>query len=70
MNWGAATVVFVIAEILEQIIVEFVRSMVDRRRRDRDGVGGTQDIAICRMLIGWLLVVGALLCGTAWLLNV
>lgn len=69
MNWGVATVILVVAGILEQILVEVLRSVVDRRRRDRDGIGGTQDIAIIGMLAGWLLVIGALTCGLFWFIE-
>ncbi len=69
MNWGAATVFFVIAAVAAVIGLDVVRSIVDRRRVERDGIGGTQDIAIRGVLIGWVLIFCALVCGTFWLLN-
>ena len=69
MNWGTATVFFVAAAILEQIGVAILRSVFDRRRRIRDGAGGTQDIAFFGLIIGWLLIIGAIVCGVGWFLN-
>lgn len=67
--WKTATVLFVALGILSLVVTEVLRSIVDRRRRERDGLGGTQDIAICGMLFGWLWIVGALICGAAWLMQ-
>jgi hypothetical protein len=67
--WKTATVFFVVLGILSLVVTEVLRSIVDRKRRDRDGLGGTQDIAIFGTLIGWLCVFGAIVCGTGWLLT-
>lgn len=65
--WETATVLFVALGILSLVVTEVLRSIVDRKRRERDGLGGTQDIAICGMVIGWCCIVGAIVCGTVWL---
>ncbi len=67
--WKTATVLFVALGIMSLLVTEIVRSIVDRRRRERDGLGGTQDIAICGMVIGWLCILGAIICGVGWLLT-
>jgi ascorbate-specific PTS system EIIC-type component UlaA len=67
--WKTATVLCVAVGILSLLVTEIVRSIVDRRRRERDGLGGTQDIAICGMVIGWLCILGAIICGVGWLLT-
>ena len=67
--WQTATVLFVALGILSLLVTEIVRSVVDRRRRERDGLGGTQDIAIFGMVIGWLCILGAIICGVGWLLT-
>lgn len=69
MNWGATTVFFVVAAGVDLIGLEIVRSVVDRRRKERDGMGGTQDIAIWGVMIGWLLIIAALISGSLWLWN-
>ena len=67
--WKTASVLFVALGIMSLLVTEIVRSIVDRRRRERDGLGGTQDIAICGMVIGWLCILGAIICGVGWLLT-
>lgn len=67
--WKAATILFVAMGILSIVVTEVLRSIVDPKRRERDGLGGTQDIAICGMVIGWLCVLGAIVCGAGWLLT-
>jgi hypothetical protein len=66
--WKTSAVLFVALGILSLVATELLRSIVDRKRRERDGLGGTQDIAICGMVIGWLCVLGAIVCGAGWLL--
>jgi len=54
---------------VDLIGLEAVRSIVDRRRRKRAGIGGTQDIAIWGVSIGGLLIISAFISGAIWLLN-
>ncbi len=67
--WKTSAVLFVALGILSLVATEVLRSIVDRKRRERDGLGGTQDIAICGMVIGWLCVLAAIVCGVGWLLT-
>jgi hypothetical protein len=69
MMWKTATALFVALGILSLVVTEVLRSIVDRKRRERDGLGGTQDIAICGMVFGWICVVAAIVCGAGWLLT-
>jgi hypothetical protein len=69
LMWGTATTVFVVAGIATLIGTEVVRSIVDRYRKQTRGIGGTQDIAIWGMLIGYVCVAGAVVCGGVWLWN-
>jgi hypothetical protein len=66
--WKMVTVFFIVLGILSLVATELLRSIVDHKRRQRDGLGGTQDIAICGMVTGWLCVLGAIVCGAGWLL--
>ena len=69
MNWGIATAILIFTAIFEMISVEVLRSIVHRRRKRRDGLGGTQDIAMWGTLIGWVLIMAALVCAAIWLLR-
>ena len=69
MTWGIATVAFIVAAGVALVVTEIIRSIVDRKRKEKNGVGGTQDIAIWGVLIGYLLMLGALVCGSFWLFN-
>jgi hypothetical protein len=69
MTWGTATVALVIAAGVNLIVMEILRSIADRKRKQKYGVGGTQDIAMWGVLIGYLLIIGALVCGSLWLIN-
>lgn len=66
VNWGAAAVLLVCALALELIAVELLRSIIHRKRERRDGLGGTQDIAMWGTAIGWLLLIAGLVCGVLW----
>jgi hypothetical protein len=67
--WQNATIFFVVLGTLSLIITEILRSVVDRKRLERDGLGGTQDIAIGGMIVCGLCVVGAIICGLGWLIQ-
>jgi hypothetical protein len=67
--WINATTFFVILGILSIVVTEILRSAVDRKRRERDGFGGTGDIAIYGMIFGWACAIGAIVCGVGWLLQ-
>lgn len=67
--WMISTRFFVVLVILGLIITEVLRSVVDRKRLERDGLGGTQDIAIGGMIVGWLFAIAAIICGLGWLIQ-
>jgi hypothetical protein len=67
--WQNATIFFVVLGILSLIVTEILRSVVDRKRLERDGLGGTQDIAIGGMIVCGLCFVGAIICGLGWLIQ-
>lgn len=67
--WKNSTIFFVFLGILSLIITEILRSVVDRKRLERDGLGGTQDIAIGGMIVGWLFAIAAIICGLGWLIQ-
>ena len=64
--WRTATLLFVGLTILAPIGTEVVRSVVHRRREAREGVGGTQDVAMWGTLIGLASFAAAVLCGAVW----
>src|SRR6056297_2432259 len=43
LMWKTVAVVFVALGILRFVVTEVLRSVVDRRRRERDGLGGMTD---------------------------
>lgn len=69
MDWGTATVVLVIALAAELAAIEILRSVVDRKRKEKTGFGGTQDIAIWGTLIGLMLFVAVFITGTIWIFS-
>ena len=48
---------------------EVLRSVVHRRRQRREGIGGTQDIAMWGTFIALALFIGAGICGLIWKLQ-
>lgn len=44
--WEAATIIFTSLTVVTLVAIEPARSIVHRRRERRDGVGGTQDVAM------------------------
>lgn len=67
--WQNATIFFAVLGILSLIVTEILRSVVDRKRLEHDGLGGTQDIAIGGMIVCGLCFVGAIICGLGWLIQ-
>jgi hypothetical protein len=67
--WKHTTNLFVVLGILSLIVTEFLRSVVGRKRLERDGLGGTQDIAIGGIVVCGLCFVGAIVCGLGWLIQ-
>ena len=48
------------------VLIELAREAIDARRRKRDGLGGTQDIAMIGSLIGWVLIGSSIACWIAY----
>ena len=67
--WETLTTVFALAALATPIVIEVVRSVVHRRRAQRDGLGGTQDIAMSGTLVGFFLFAVTIVCGIAWFLT-
>jgi hypothetical protein len=67
--WGTLTAVFALACVAAPIVTEVVRSVVHRRREQRDGLGGTQDIAMWGTLVGFFLFASTVVCGIAWVVT-
>ena len=65
--WKTATMILVTCAVLSAVLTEVLRSVVHARRKSKDGLGGTQDIAMWGTLLGYLLLLGAGVCGLAWL---
>jgi hypothetical protein len=66
---GKASIVLIAMGVATMIGTEIVRSVVHRRRERRDGIGGTQDIALWGTFIGLACFVGAGICGLLWRLQ-
>jgi hypothetical protein len=66
---GKAPIVLVVIGFAAIIATTIVRAIVHRRRELRDGIGGTQDIAMWGTFIGLACFVGAIICGILWRLQ-
>ena len=66
---GKASLILIAMGVATMIGTEIVRSVVHRRRERRDGLGGTQDIAMWGTFIGLACFVGAGICGLLWRLQ-
>jgi drug/metabolite transporter superfamily protein YnfA len=67
--WLRAASVFAALGIVAIVITEVVRSIVDRHRVRTQGHGGTQDIAICGMLVMAFCAVSCIVCLLIWLVR-
>ena len=66
--WTRCASALVAAAIVVVIGTEVVRSIVHRRRAARDGLGGSQDIAMWGTFLGWALLIAAALCSVVGML--
>ena len=66
---GKASIILIAMGVATMIGTEIVRSVVHRRRERRDGLGGTQDIAMWGTFIGLACFIGAGICGLLWRLQ-
>jgi len=69
MNRGLITAYLVLAMWVVLIGTEIVRSIVDRRRVRRDGLGGTQDILLTGLAIVVVLLIAAGVNSILWFVD-
>jgi hypothetical protein len=60
--WRTGALLFTACTITALIATEVARSLIHRRREHRDGIGGTQDIAMIGVGVAGLCAVGAIVC--------
>ena len=58
-----ATPILIGLACADMILTEILRSIIHRRREQRDGLGRPQDIAMWGTLVGWALLIAAVVCG-------
>lgn len=63
---GKLSIILIAMGVATMIGTEIVRSVVHRRRERRDGLCGTQDIAMWGTFIGLVCFFGAGICGLLW----
>ena len=61
--WNTTAVALAVAAVVAMIVTEILRSIVHARRKSKDGLGGTQDIAMWGTLVCGLLLLAAIVCG-------
>jgi hypothetical protein len=61
--WKSVAFMLVLAAILTMISSEILRSVIHSKRKSKDGLGGTQDIAMLGTIICGVLLIAALVCG-------
>ena len=64
--WEAATILFTSLTIVTLVGIELARSIVHRRRERRDGIGGTQDVAMAGVALALLFAVIGFACLLMW----
>lgn len=67
--WRIGTLFFVALSIVSPVVTDILRSVIHRRRERREGIGGTQDIAMWGMLVGFGCMLAAGICGLGWYLT-
>lgn len=67
--WKILSVVFIVSGIASIVVTEILRSVVDRKRFLRDGMGGTQDIAFWGCVVLCVCNLGGIVCLVMWLVN-
>jgi hypothetical protein len=64
--WKIVTQLFIAGTIVSPLVTEVLRAVIHRRRERRDGLGGTQDIAMWGTLAGFACLLGAAISGLGW----
>lgn len=57
--WKIVAIVLAFIGVLGLIGTEVLRTFLDRRRRRRDGIGGTRDVAIVGILLSAAILIAA-----------
>ena len=60
--WRTGAFLFTACTIATLIATEVARSLIHRRRERRDGIGGTQDVAMIGVGVAGLCAAGAIGC--------
>ncbi len=68
--WKTATIMSAIGVILSLVGTEYFRAVIDRKRTRTRGMGGTQDVLLIGMVIGWGFIVMTLGSGIMWWMSV
>jgi hypothetical protein len=61
--WVAATRAFLAGVIVSYLVTEVLRAVIHRRRKRRDGLGGTQDVAMWGALAMFVCLLAAAITG-------
>jgi hypothetical protein len=60
--WRTAAAILVFIAVGGMVLTEILRSVIHSRRKSRDGLGGTQDIAMWGTIICGILLIIAAIC--------
>ena len=60
INWTTLLVCSTAGMIVTLVGIEVIRSIVDKKRRQRDGLGGTQDIVIKGLALSGIFMIAAI----------
>ena len=64
--WKIAAIVFSVAFVVAPVVIEILRSVIHARRERRNGLGGTQDIAMWGTFTALACGVLAAICWGMW----
>ncbi|MEC5125158.1 hypothetical protein VSU19_00225 [Verrucomicrobiales bacterium BCK34] len=64
--WKTATLMSAAGVVVAIIGTEFLRAAVDKHRTRTQGMGGTQDILLIGMIVGWSCFFAAIGFGIKW----
>jgi uncharacterized membrane protein len=67
--WKTLALTFLFASVVTPVIVDVLRSVVHRKRKNLNSIGATQDISMWGSFIGIVFVLGTVLCGIGWYLT-
>lgn len=61
--WKTIAFILAVAAVLSMVATEILRAVIHARRKSKDGLGGTQDIAMWGTVVCGLLLVAAVVTG-------